>query len=146
MFLEIIIEMLLVAAGATGFAVIFKMNKKRLWIVGLISGTSWGIYKGICYMTQNDIVALFIITVIIVMSSQFISKYINSTAILFATPILIPYIPGSTLYLVMSDFINRRSTFSSNLRLLLYQVGAMALGLILTSYLELFTSYKKDIY
>lgn len=49
-------------------------------------------------------------------------------AFVIATPILIPFIPGATLYLVMNDFVGKEVTFMMNLERLWKQVGAIVAG------------------
>ena len=56
-------EILLAAFGATGFAVLFGMQKKRLWIIFLTSGAAWYGDRLLCELLQNTISALFLITI-----------------------------------------------------------------------------------
>lgn len=69
-----------------------------------------------------------IITILIVLLAKIIGKRIKCPAFLIATPVLIPFIPGATLYLVMNDFVGNKETLMINLELLWKQVGAIVAG------------------
>ena len=59
-----------------------------------------------------------------------VPNLLNCPVLLFSTPILIPYIPGAALYYAMYDIIRRSSSFPDDIRVLLCQSGAMALGIL----------------
>ncbi len=141
------LKVFLVAAGATGFAVLFGMKTKKLWIIFMISGFMWYIYKELCRWFQKDSVAMFMITVMIVLISGVLSLILKCPEILFSTPILIPYIPGASLYYVMYDLVSRSPSLEENFRILLYQSGAMALGILVAELvlmvMKVFVCYNK---
>lgn len=58
--------------------------------------------------------------------------------ILYSTPILIPFIPGATLYYAMNDLVRKSPAAEETLQLLIYQVGAMALGILVAEVMILF--------
>lgn len=131
-------EIILAAFGATGFAILFGMQKKRLWIIFLTSGAAWYGYLLLCELLQNTITALFSITVFVVLLSKLITRFTKGPILLYSTPILIPFIPGATLYYAMNDLIRKSSTTDETLQLLIYQVGAMALGILVAELIILF--------
>lgn len=124
------VQVLLAAAGAAGFGILFGMKTKKLWIVFLTSGLAWYIYQILCQWFSKDGMAMFLITVLIVLISGILSLFIKCPVILFSTPILIPYIPGAALYSVMYDMVSDRASITKNLKILLYQSGSMALGIL----------------
>lgn len=123
-------QVFLAAAGATGFGILFGMKTKKLWIIFLTSGLAWYIYQVLCQWFPKDSTAMFFITVLIVLVSGILSLFVKCPVILFSTPILIPYIPGAALYYVMYDIISRSTSVTENLKVLLYQSGAMAMGIL----------------
>lgn len=130
-------EVVLAAVGAVGFAVIFGMKKDRLWIIFLSSALAWYGYRVLGRILSNDITALFAITVVVVIWSEEITVFWKAPAMLYSTPILIPFIPGATLYYTMSDLIRKNSQFNTHLQLLIAQVGAMALGILVAEMIVL---------
>lgn len=131
-------DVLLAAFGATGFAILFGMSKKRLWIIFLTSGIAWYGYLLLCGLLNNSITALFAITVFVVLLSKIITKLTKGPVLLFSTPILIPFIPGATLYYAMSDLVRKSPETNENLQLLVYQVSAMSLGILVAELLIIF--------
>lgn len=123
-------ETLLAALGAVGFAIIFGMKRSSLWVIFLVSGVSWYAYLLLCKVFQDEIPAMFFITVFVVVFAKMITLFMEGPVILFSTPILIPFIPGSTLYYVMADLVGKKTSFTTHMWLLLRQVGAMALGIL----------------
>ena len=123
-------QVLLAAAGATGFGILFGMKTKKLWIIFLTSGLAWYIYQILCQWFSKDGMAMFLITVLIVFISGMLSLFIKCPVILFSTPILIPYIPGAALYYVMYDIVSGSVSITEDLKILLYQSGSMALGIL----------------
>lgn len=128
-------EILLAAIGATGFAVLFGIRRTRLWIIFIASSVSWYAYGMLCKLAETENIAMFLITVLIVLFSKFITQFVKSPAIQFSTPILIPFIPGSTLYYVMRDLLSGNPQFFSNMKVLVSQVGAMVLGIVVVEML-----------
>lgn len=123
-------ESILAAFGACGFAILFGMKRTRLWIVFIASGCSWYGYLVLCRWFENEIPAMFFITVFVVVFAKIITLFVESPVILFSTPILIPFIPGATLYYVMYDFVSKNDKLVIDMWLLACQVGAMALGIL----------------
>ena len=131
-------NVLLAALGATGFAILFGMSKKRLWIIFFTSGAAWYGYLMLCRCFHNTIAALFVITVLVVLLSKIIIKFTKGPVLLFFTPILIPFIPGATLYYAMSDLVRKSPETNENLQLLVYQVSALALAILVAELLNVF--------
>ena len=98
-------------------------------------------YRGPCHLCRcfhNTIAALFVITVLVVLLSKIIIKFTKGPVLLFFTPILIPFIPGATLYYAMSDLVRKSPETNENLQLLVYQVSALALGILVAELLIVF--------
>lgn len=123
-------SILFAAAGAAGFAILFGIEKKWLWIIALSSGIAWGGYLLLCRWFPKDSMAMFLITVFIVIVSGGLSVFVKCPVILFSTPVLIPFIPGAALYYVMYDIVSRSSLLSRDFQILVSQSGAMAMGIL----------------
>lgn len=121
-------EILLASVGATGFAIIFGLPKNKLYVIAMFSGVAWWMYLLLTTVLNSDGMAMFSVTIIIVLLAKMIGKKMKCPAFVIATPILIPLIPGATLYLVMNDFVGKEVTFMMNLERLWKQVGAIVAG------------------
>ena len=104
-------EILLASVGATGFAIIFGLPKNKLYVIAMFSGVAWWMYLLLTTVLNSDGMAMFSVTIIIVLLAKMIGKKMKCPAFVIATPILIPFIPGATLYLVMNDFVGKEVTF-----------------------------------
>ena len=121
-------EILLASVGATGFAIIFGLPKNKLYVIAMFSGVAWWMYLLLTTVLNSDGMAMFSVTIIIVLLAKMIGKKMKCPAFVKATPILIPFIPGATLYLVMNDFVGKEVTFMMNLERIWKQVGAIVAG------------------
>lgn len=126
-------QVLLAALGATGFAILFGMEKKNLWMISLASGFAWYGYLLLCKCLDESF-AIFCITAFVVLLSGILSFFVKCPLFLFSTPILIPFIPGAPLYYVMYDIVSKNMALYEDLKVLIYQVGAMALGILVAEF------------
>lgn len=138
-------SILLAAAGAAGFAILFGIEKKWLWLIALSSGIAWGGYLLLCRWLPKDSIALFLITVFIVVVSGGLSVFVKCPVILFSTPVLIPFIPGAALYYVMYDLVSRNSLLFRDFQVLASQSGAMAMGILVAELILLLCTSLKRI-
>lgn len=123
-------EILLAAAGAMGYAMLFGMRGKNICLIAVNSAFAWYLYLLIKNGTDNTILAMFFVTVSVGIVAGLLAIFFQCPMTVFATPILMPFVPGSTLYYVMYDTVNRREQLSEDVRWLLMQVGAIAFGIL----------------
>lgn len=123
-------EVILAAAGATGFALLFGMQRKKVWIITVNSAAAWYLYLLIGRYTGNMIFAMFMVTVLVGLVSGILAIFVKCPLMVFATPILIPFIPGAALYYVMYDIVNGLPALAEDFTSLLLQAGAIALGIL----------------
>ena len=126
-----ILEILLASAGAVGFAILFRMEHRQLWIVAVGSALSWYGYLLFCDWFDNESSAMLVITALIVFSSGIVSIFAKCPGLLFSTPILIPFIPGAALYYVMYDIVSQSGSLAKDIRILSEQTGAMVMGILI---------------
>ena len=117
--------------GATGFALFFGINRRKLWIVTVASAVSWYIYLLLCNILPHFTYAMFLTTVVIVLFSTLAAKKLQCPVTIFSTPILIQFIPGAALYYTMYALIRGNPHQSAaNGKSLIGQVAAMSIGII----------------
>ncbi|MGN0153341.1 MAG: threonine/serine exporter family protein [Lachnospiraceae bacterium] len=122
-------DVILAALGATGFAIIFGIRRRKLIIIFLASGAAWYGYGILCKLIAKENIAIFLITVLVVLFARVITLFLEEPTMLFSTPILIPFIPGASLYYVMNDLLSKNPAFVSDMESLVNQLGAMVLGI-----------------
>lgn len=123
-------NVILAALGATGFAILFGIRRKKLGIIFFASGAAWYGYEVLCRLTIKENIAMFLVTVFVVLFAKVVTLFVEGPILLFTTPILIPFIPGATLYYVMRDLLGKSSEFLRDMERLVNQLGAMVLGIM----------------
>ena len=115
--------------GAVCFAVLFNVRGKRLLLIALASALSWLGYV-LCDMHGSGLFwAIFCGTTVAGMISEVLARVVKVPVLMLLVPILIPLIPGGTLYNMMSSLLrSQHDLFLGYARQLLAEAGANALG------------------
>ena len=125
--------------GSIGFAILFGvLDRKLLWI-SLGSGAGWGVYL-VCVVRGYSIFAgLFAASLLVAVFSEILARSLKTPVIMMLVPMLIPEIPGGDLYYTMSYLVQGKyGEFGSSSKQVLTEAGAIALGIILASYVARF--------
>lgn len=131
-------EVILAAAGATGFGLLFGVRGKKIGLITINSAAAWYLYLMIGRWSGNLIFAMFAVTVMVGILSGMIAIFVKCPLMVFTTPILIPFVPGATLYYVMYDVVNELPQFREHFMLLLSQLGAIAFGILVSEIVLIF--------
>lgn len=123
-------NVILSACGATGFALLFGIRQRKLGIIFLSSGAAWYGYEMLYKLLGKENSAMFFITVFVVLLAKVITLFVEGPSMVFTTPILIPFIPGATLYYVMRDLLSKSPKIFGDMERLVNQLGAMVLGIM----------------
>ncbi len=121
--------------GSIGFAVLFGIYDRKLFVIAAGSAAGWAVYlvckEGGCSL----FVALFVSGLFITAFSEILARVIKTPVILLLVPILIPEIPGADLYYTMYYLVQGLYTeFGNSLNKVMTEAGAIALGIILVSH------------
>lgn len=125
--------------GSIGFAVLFGiLDRKLLWI-SLGSGAGWGAYL-LCTVNGYSVFAgLFAASLLVAVLSEIVARVLKTPVIMLLVPMLIPEIPGGDLYYTMSYLVQGQyAEFGNASKQVLTEAGAIALGIILASYVARF--------
>lgn len=127
-----VMQILSGTVGAVGFALLFNVRGKRIWLIALGSALSCGIFLGL--RSAGAFYPFFCGACGAALFSEVLARTAKAPVLLFLVPMLIPLIPGSTLYYAMSYLVNNDSGgFLRYAKQLLTEAGAIALGIISTS-------------
>lgn len=126
-----LMQMVMGCIGAVGFAVLFNVCSRKLWIIAVASALSWLGYA-ICMMLHTGVFwAFFCGTAVAALISEILARVVKAPVLMLLVPILIPLIPGGDLYHMMSNLIRgQEAAMLQYARLLLLEAGAIALGII----------------
>jgi uncharacterized membrane protein YjjB (DUF3815 family) len=133
--------------GAVCFAVLFNVRGKRLGLIALSSALSWLGYV-LCDLFGADLFwSIFCGTVVAGLISEILARVVKAPVLMLLVPILIPLIPGGTLYNMMSCLVRSdHDLFLRYARQLLEEAGAIALGIIVcASVMGIFTGWQTHV-
>ena len=117
--------------GSVCFAVLFNVRGRRLGLIALASALSWLGYVLCDFSGAGTFWAIFCGTTVAGMISEILARVVKAPVLMMLVPILIPLIPGGTLYNMMSSLVrSRNEQFLRYARQLLEEAGAIALGII----------------
>lgn len=122
--------------GSVGFAVLFGIYDWKLVVIALGGGLGWVVYLLCTAAGTGMFVGLFVASLFVASASEILARLIKTPVILLLVPMLIPEIPGGDLYYTMYYLVqNRYPEFGMSSNQVLVEAGAIALGIILASYI-----------
>lgn len=130
-----VIQTVMGLIGSVGFAVLFGIYDRKLFWIALGGGAGWAVYLVCIAWGQSTFTGLFVSGLCIAAASELLSRLLKAPVILLLVPMLIPEIPGGTLYYTMYYLVEGSYIeFGNYVKQVLGEAGAIALGIILASY------------
>lgn len=134
-----VIQTIMGLLGSVGFAVLFGLYDRKLFMIAAGSAAGWAVYLACTASGSSLFVGLFVSGLFITALSEILARILKTPVILLLVPILIPEIPGADLYYTMYYLVQGLYTeFGSSLNKVLTEAGAIALGIILVSHVARF--------
>ena len=126
-----VIQTLMGALGAVGFAILFNVRGYRLILFFLGGALDWAVYL-ICKENGCSLFgSVFLATATAALLSEVLARLVRAPVLILLVPMLIPLIPGSDLYYTMDALIrNDKELFSTRGTMAITCAGAIALGII----------------
>lgn len=126
-----IIQTLMGAIGAVGFAVLFNVRGKKLGLLFLGGAVDWAIYLLLTCNGHSVFTGMFFATVTAAVLSEILARVLKVPVLMTLVPMLIPLIPGGSLYRTMSAFVRgENQAFLHYAKQTVTEAGAIALGII----------------
>ena len=126
-----VIQTLMGAIGAVGFAILFNERGKRLFLFFLGGALDWAVYL-LC--TENGctmFVGLLFATMTAAVSSEILARVVHAPVLILLVPMLIPLIPGGDLYRCMDGLVRSDTEqFVTYGTIAVTAAGAICLGII----------------
>lgn len=134
-----VIQTIMGILGSIGFAILFGVSDRKLLWIALGGGAGWAVYL-ICVVSGYGMFAgLFAASLFVAVLSEVLARVLKTPVILMLVPMLIPEIPGGDLYYTMYYLVQKQYIeFGSSSNKVLVEAGAIALGIILASYVARF--------
>ena len=134
-----IIQTMMGMIGSVGFAILFGIMDRKLIGIALGGGAGWAVYL-LCTANGHSMFAgLLVASLFVAAFSEILARVLKAPVILLLVPMLIPEMPGGDLYYAMYDLVQRNfADFGNSANKVLVEAGAIALGIILASYIAKF--------
>lgn len=121
--------------GTLGYAILFNIKYKRIWVVGL-GGLLTSLLYGLLVSRLNTFLAVLCCSLLTSIFSEICARIFKAPTTVFLLPSIIILVPGAALFYAMYYLINARySQFTSSLLSTLLASLAIAVGIILISVL-----------
>lgn len=131
-----IIQIVMGILGSVGFAVLFGIYDWKLVVIALGGGVGWMVYLVCVAAGYSMFAGLLVASLFVAAVSEILARILKTPVILLLVPMLIPEIPGGDLYYTMYYLVQGRYTeFGISSNQVLVEAGAIALGIILASYI-----------
>ena len=128
---EYIIQTLMGAIGAVGFAILFNVRGKRLLLFFLGGALDWAVYLLCTHNGYGIFVGLLLATMTAALTSEVLARVIHAPVLILLVPMLIPLVPGSDLYYSMDALVRgNRDVFFARGTVAITSAGAICLGII----------------
>ena len=136
----------LIGAGfaSLGFAVLFNIRGRALWLAGITGGLGGFVYLGAKQRGASEAFANLLASIALSIVSEVFARWQKTTVTTFALCALIPLVPGGTAYQMMVDFFNNDLYSGLSQALSMASTALMlALGIILVSNFTRFLHFSK---
>ena len=129
---EYVVQILTACLGSLGFALIFRIEKKKLPVAALSGALTWGLYLLCGHFTDRVFLANLIASFFAAAFAEFLAHLFKAPATIFMISAVIPLVPGGTLYYTMSAIVENRQADIVRYGVLTgMTAGALAFGLLL---------------
>ncbi|MDD2209873.1 MAG: threonine/serine exporter family protein [Candidatus Cloacimonetes bacterium] len=98
-----------------GFSVRSNLRGIRILFTSLGGGICWASYLIILYYTKSMLLSVFIAIIIVCIYSEVVARLMQTPVSVFVICVIIPLVPGRTLYYAMNAYINGQTSQASRL-------------------------------
>lgn len=93
------------ALASLGFAVLFNVRGKNLWVAAEIGGFAGLIYEACIEAGASVAVALFVASFSLALASEIAARHMKTPVTTFLICALIPLVPGGSLYYTVLEVV-----------------------------------------
>ena len=131
---DIMIQLMTAFIGVVGFSIMFNVRGSKLFINGLGGAVSWLVYIITLSVSSDKVISCFTATVFMAVLSEILARVIKTPVILLLVPMIVPLIPGSDLYYMMTSMLLKEAATASRFGVLLAgEAAAIAFGIIIVT-------------
>lgn len=131
---HILYETLMSGLASLCFGMMFQVRGKNLVCAAVAGGVAWFVYLLVGHMTQVELAAYFLATVVTTIYAEFFARLLRTPTIVFLAVGIIPLVPGGGIYRTM--LLSIRGTPGEALAACINTIqiaGAIAVGVVIVS-------------
>ena len=129
--LDMFTQVLTAGLGSAGFALLFNVHGKKIVWTGIGGSLSWLVYLLVMNTSGDLFISLLLATLSVVIASEILARALKIPVIMMLVPMLIPLVPGGTLFYSMEAMISGHNLqFLGYIQSLALQAAAIAVGMI----------------
>ena len=98
-------ELVSVFWAVIGFSMIFRVRKELIPCTAAGSVLSWFLYRSVFYYTEQIFLSCMVAASLTALYAEFMARWKKAPATIFLIPSVLPLIPGSNLYYMMSAIV-----------------------------------------
>ncbi len=126
-----IIQTLMGALGAVGFAILFNVPRKQLPLFFIGGALDWAVYLLCVHNGCSEFLGMLFATMTAALSSEILARIIHAPVLILVVPMLVPLIPGGSLYRSMDALVrSQKAEFLAYGSSAIVSAGAICLGII----------------
>ncbi len=112
-YIEIIVRLIMAVLGTIGFAMIYRVSKKRMPFAALGGLLTYAVYELVIQLGGEAFVAALLSATFMTLYSETLARIIHAPAVTFLFPCAIPIVPGGALYRTVYNllFYNEEKLF-----------------------------------
>ncbi|MBQ8552060.1 MAG: threonine/serine exporter family protein [Clostridia bacterium] len=131
---DIVVRLITAMLGTVGFAMLFRVSRKRLPWAALGGLLTWAVYELFTHLFGDPLISAFASSLFMTLYSEALARVLRAPAIIFLFPCAIPIVPGSGLYYTVYNLIfYNENAFFANAKTTLSIVLGMAVGMSVAS-------------
>ncbi len=113
-----------------GFSIVFHIQKKHLFICGLVGALGWAIYLFLVELGASSVLASFVAALIVTQASYFLSKHRKTPITVYLIAGIIPLVPGLGLYRTMYAILESNYNLAVEYATLTFEIAGVIAGAI----------------
>jgi uncharacterized membrane protein YjjB (DUF3815 family) len=118
--------------ATAAFSILFYLPKKYIIHAGMTGSFGWFIYLIVMEFSNDKIVANFIATLVIALTSHCLARIYKTPVTMFLIPGVIPLVPGAGMYQIVQSMVDNSVDRTAYYFLETMQMaGAIALGIFI---------------
>ena len=127
-------QFLWAALSILGFSIRVNLKGWKILFLALGGGLTWALYLIFLYYSDSLLFSIFCSVILVCTYSEIVARLLKVPVSVFVTCVIIPLVPGSSLYYAMQGFIaGDTAAASENIYKVLLISGTIAMAIAVVS-------------